>query len=290
MKITETQIKNLLTELENEVDDLVKSEKKTLKKAEGDEEGEGAPEMAPEGSAPAPEGSAPAGEGAPDMAPPDEGAGMAPEAEGAPAPEMGMEDPAAAGPVDPEALKAEYSKLAPEELKAHYMAAKAALFEAMGAAGGAPEGAAPAGPPAMGGAPEMGAPPAGPPAGMPPEGSAPAMKAEIPADMKNNPANGGSEKAAVPDAIKKSEAMVVELQAQVDLMAKALEMSLSTPVRKAMTGFSYVPQTEQALSKSEIQGRINKALAKGELSKSQKDKLLSYSLGNLKFDEIKDLV
>ncbi len=303
-------MKNILSEVETEITSLLKTESEALKKAkeDGDEASAPAesgpptesasPEAPPEASAGPAEGSAPPG------ASPEASAPMSPEAS-APAPEMGADPAAAQGPVDPEALKAEYSKLAPEELKAHYMACKAALFEMMGAA----QGAGPAGAPAPGApAPEASAPmppPMSPPA---PEASAPqpppAFKAEVPASMTKNPANGSALKdqaPTVPDAIKKSEmdSKVDDLEKQVELMAKALGIAmdhLGTPIRKAVTSIAHIPRTVEEApvvkepSRLDVKNRMLKAMSTGKLSKSDKEKLISYSLGNIAFDQIKDLL
>lgn len=312
MKIKDSQLKAIMAEVEAEIGALLKAEHAILAKAADDsadepsDEGSAAPAgpadaSADMGSAPA-EGSAPGPEASASPAPE---MGMAPE--GSPAPEMAPEgDPAAeAGPVDPEALKAEYAQLAPEELQMHYMACKAALAEVMG---GDPEGAAPAGPEAS--APGMGAPPAGP-AAAGPEASAmppPAMKAEVPADMKKNPANGGSEKAAVPDAIKSEpkmgedlkkslasrDAKVQELEQQIEMLVKAVELSLAQPMRKAVTSVNFVPRTESApakeLSKAEINARIAEIARNPSLKKSDRERIVSFSLGNIGVEQIKDLL
>jgi len=128
----------------------------------------------------------------------------------------------------------------------------------------------------------------------------PALKAEVPASMKNVPANGGTEKAAVPDAIKKSEAdlKIADLEKQIELMAKAVELSLGTPVRKAITSVAHIPRAtgdapqaeEKKLSKAEVQAKIRTAVASGKLTKSQKDQLFSYAVGNVEFDAVKDLL
>ena len=113
--------------------------------------------------------------------------------------------------------------------------------------------------------------------------------------MKSNPANGGTESAAVPDAIKKSEAKIADLTAQVDGLAKALEIALSTPVRKAVTSVAHIAKSEEhveakPLSKAEVQTKVRAALASGKLTKSQKDQLFSYSLGHIGLDQIASIL
>jgi hypothetical protein len=273
MKLKDSELKSILAEVETEIASLLKTEAAALKKAKEDEEAEetSAPEASAEGSAPMAEASAPPDEGsAPEASAPEAPApeasdpaaeASAPAPEEAPAPEASAADPAAeAGPVDPEALKAEYVKLPPESLKAHYMAAKAALFELMGAGGGA---AAPAP------APEASAPVA-PPAPAPEEAPVPAMKSE-------------------------QELKVADLEKQVELMAKALDIALGTPMRKAVTSVAHVPRTEEAAAvreptKAELKEQIRSALGSGKLTKSQKDQLFSYTLGNIDFSQVKDLL
>lgn len=197
---------------------------------------------------------------------------------------------------DPAALKEEYKALPPEELKAHYMAAKAALFELMG--GGA-EGSAPASPDAS---PAPAAPEASNTAAPGPTAPPPALKAE----MKAPPATGSlkDQAPAVPDAIEKGpslgkserDAEVEDLKQQVELLTKAMDLALHTPVRKAVTSVAYLPKTEdkpaenKPLSKSDVQDKMRKALQSGKLTKSQRESLFSYTLGNIEFDKIKDLL
>jgi hypothetical protein len=305
MKIKDSELKAILSEVESEIDNLLKSDAKTLAKAVGDKDPEdggnaasaGSESAAPaEGSAPAAEASSPtAGSPAPGA---EASAGTPPPAAETsnPAPEASASAPGAAapemeGPVDPEALKQEYMQLDPESLKVHYMACKAALFEVMGQqAGGspapAPEASAPVAPPA----------PAAPP---------PAMKAEIPASIKTVPANGDAlkdSKAALHDVkpLGKAEQVqqteeINDLRQQVELLTKAVDLALGTPVRKAVTSITHVPRTENQsekteLTKDQIQGKIRKALAAGKLTKNQKDQIFSYTLGNTKFDEISALL
>jgi hypothetical protein len=311
MKLKDSELKNILAEVETEIASLLKTEGDALKKAKDDGSEEG-PEASASESAPTEE-SAPAEGSAPEASAPaaDASASPAPEAS-APAPEMGAPeasasagdptapaaDPAADTVADPEALKAEYSKLDPETLKAHYMAAKAALFEVMGAAAGA--GA----PPEASASPAGMAPPTSPtPAPAAPEASntevpPPAFKAEIPASIKNVPATasldnaGGSGGKGGLDDVKKSEAKVQDLEKQVELLAKALELSIGTPVRKAVTGTESLEAAapSKELTKSDIKQKIRKAMESGKLTKSQREQLFSYTLGNTEFDQIKGLL
>lgn len=333
MKIKDSELKNILAEVEAELVGILKDTSADLRKAAGEDDGgsdEGGSEGG-EGSAPASEGAsegggeAPVAATAPESSAPAEGS-AAPEAS-APAPDAAMGDPAMdAGPVDPEALKAEYAKLAPEELKMHYLAAKAALFEAMGAADAAgPEAAAGApgmAPDAAGSAAPAPTPapmapaPAGPAAGPMDPMADPTMKAEVPADMKNNPANGGTQRAAVPDAIKagvkKSETDLVledlkksdseksdkikELETMVEGLAKALDLVVGQPMRKAATRISdvqFVPKTPEAaksLSKSEIETRLVNLVKAGKLDANQRERVISFSMGHASAEQIQDLL
>jgi hypothetical protein len=283
MKLKDSELKSILAEVEAELAALAKSEGATLRKAKDakdDKDSDEASGSAPaEGSAPSDaagspraEGSAPEASAAPG---PEASADSAPEASAsAPVPEASASaaDPAMeqSAPVDWESLKAEYAALDPESLKAHYTACKAALFEMMGAVG-------------EGSGVEASA-----SAGHEVSASPKAMKTEASASAKNAPANG--------DAIKKSEAKIADLEAQVSGLTKALELALGTPVRKAVTSVAHLPKTEgdvvsqRPLSKAEVKEKIRSALESRKLSKSEKDKLFAFTLGHIEFNEIKDLL
>ena len=309
MKIKDAQVKQILAEVEAEIGSLLKSETDRLAK--------GHDESAPEASASPGEGSegspsAPPAEGSESGPPPDASGAppdaSAPPADGAPPEAPGAPvDPAAdQGPADPEALMAEYAKLPPEELKVHFMACKAALAQVMGVD---PEaGASPEAPPAGPSAPPVAPSPS--PAGPPPGG--PLMQAEVPADLKNLPANGGSQKAAVPDAIKsesapevgtslsKAEDKVKELEAavadqdkQIELLVKAVDLVIGQPIRKAVTSVSFVPRADESKaepSKAEISAKLCEVIRSKKLSKSESERAISYSMGNIGYEQIKDLL
>lgn len=312
MKIKDSQVKAILDEVQAELGSLLDAETARLAKAveespgeapEGDAGGDSAPASAPgPADASAPPDAAPADASAsPDASAP---ADASASPEGAPA------DPAAdAGPVDPEALMAEYSKLPPEELKVHYMAAKAALAQIMG---GDPEAGGPAGAPPMdpatgsgpvgappdagAGSPPPGAPPMGPPGGAPPmdpNAPPPTMKAEPQASV---PATGGTQRAAVPDAIvHKSEdaTKIKDLEEQVELLVKAVDLVIGQPMRKAVTGVSFVPRTADSkapLSKEEINAKLGEVIRSRKLNKSESERAISYTMGNIGFEQIKDLL
>lgn len=316
--VNEQELDSILNELENDLGEYLASTQNRLAKAR--EEDGSAPSASAGGSpsasasAGSPSASAPgaeapeapsAGGEAPPAAPSPEGA--------APSPEAAPADPAAdAGPVDPAALEQEYAKLPPEELKAHYLAAKAALFAVMGAggpdAGGAPgapgagappagpdagaamappdAGAAPMGPPgAAPAAPPMAPPSAGPgPDEMPP----PAMKAEV----KVSQAGNGGQKAAVA----KSEDKVAELEATVEKLVKSLQKIVGQPMQKAVTGENYVPKTgdepapAKKLSKAEVNAKLNEATRNPSLKKSDRDLVNRYYEGEVSIDAIEHLL
>lgn len=245
LKLKDSELKSILAEVETELTGLFKAEDDNLEGTDPAVE-----DPAEVSAAPVDE----AAEGSPvEASPGDESASVpAEDVPGEESPEMDGDE------IDPEELQAEYAELPIEALKAHYMAAKAALFEAMGASG---EGT------------EESAPPAAPPVE-----AAPAMKSET-SVAKSEPMN----------------AKIAELESQLDLMAKAINLGFGTPVRKAITSVNYVPKggdvpVEKELSKSEIKEKIRSVLRTGKLSKSQEDMLFSYSIGNTSYDNIKDLL
>jgi len=313
MKIKDSEVKKILAEVETEIGALLKSESDRLAKGHEESPGEGS---ASEGSAGGPpEGSLSAPPGPEDTsgAPPMDGSGAPPVDDGSGAPPMdpsappdgavpppgAFQDPAAdQGPVDPEMLMAEYAKLPPEELKVHYMAAKAALAQVMG---GDPDGQGAIAPPPS---PS----PAGPPSPSPSPSPAPLAQAEVPADMKNLPANGGSQKAAVPDAIKSETAVEgtalakaqkdfdeksADLEKQIELLVKAVDMVIGQPIRKAVTGVSFVPRTvdpKAEPSKDEINAKLGEVIRGRKLSKSESERAIAYSMGHIGYEQIKDLL
>ena len=283
IKISDDELEAILAEVENDLTQVLKSESENLAKAVGDENDPDAGAPPPAGDAPAPGGEAsPEASAPPDAAPsapPEDSASpAAPPAEEGSAPA----DPAAEqGPMDVEGLKAEYSQLPPEELKMHYLAAKAAMFEVMQGAGGAAPGA-----PAP--APGAGAPP-------PPDPAAPpAMKSEVPAaqEVSASPGNGGMAKS---EALAKSEAKFEELAAQVDLLTKALDLSLATPQRRAVTSLSFLKKTESGeeevqLSKSEIMEKIGEKAKDPSLSKSDRSLINGFCVGSVDVKKIEHLL
>jgi hypothetical protein len=323
LKVSDNELQNILNELENDLSGYLSDTQNKLAKAR-EEDGSpspGASPGSPSASAGSPSASASASPSAsaapsaeegvsPDAsqmgAGPVEGEGM----EGAPEGEMGGEgmegapegmegqegmgqDPAAEQGIDPQALEAEYAQLPVEELKAHYLAAKSALFQVMGQqqGGGQPQGAAPAGPP--GGAPPMGA--GGPPGGAPPPemGAPPAMKNE----KQFAPSNGGGDGIPTSNGLevtRKSE--VSDLRAQLEAMAKVVNLLAGQPVQKAVTGLTYMGKGEPVESKKidldprAVTAKLTELTRNPGLKKSDRERITGYYEGTVKIDAIVDLL
>lgn len=327
LKIKESELKDILDEVASDLAKAFESEKDALKKAElAKDDAPGGDESPDEdaGSGPPAEGS----ESAPPAdasasAPPDAGAGGPPppdasaSPDGAPAPE-GM-DPAAeqAAALTPEALQAEYGKLAPEELDMHIKAAlsaKAAIAGAPGAPGvpGAPDAgglpppdasAAPM-PPDAGGLPPPGpsappmAPPAGGPPGLPP--GPPAMKAELKASPERNgkhsiDALGKSANEYISkkyeDEISELRALAKSQQEDVENLTKILTKVLEQPLRKAVTTVAHLPKVEEKreLNAVNIHARLKELSAKPDLKKSDRQLINDFYDGRVKADKLAPL-
>jgi hypothetical protein len=317
LKVSSQELDAILGELEGELSGILAGTQNKLSKAREEEGspsagmgsasasagspsasagGEGAPEGDPTASAGAPP-SAPPSAGPPAGSPPPGAApaGAAPAGEpgmeGAPAGEPGMEgapggDPAAAGqgPMDPQALEAEYAQLPLEELKAHYLAAKAALYAQMQGGGeqGAPQGAPPAAPPA---GPSAGAPPAGPPPADPSAGAPPLAQS-----AKNKFGTGSGSGG---ELVKKSEDA---LQAQVDALTKIVSAFVNKPMQKAITGTTYVAKSEgdapaaKSLNPNEVTAQLSTLTRSPDLKKSDRDLITGYYEGRTKLDAIVHLL
>lgn len=286
MTIKKSELQDILSTVENEIADLLKSQSGKLRKAGepgeasagGADDGAGGPDSSATAPAPSAPGDASAGapEGAPAEGAPAEGA----PAEGAPAEGA----PGEGQPADPAALEAEYEKLPPEELKAHYLACKAALMKVMGGQEQGAEGGAPGAPPAPEGAAPEGAAPEG--AGAPPPGAAPAgpegsapppqMKSQMPA----NKANGGMVKSET-DTLKE----------QVTLLTKALTMFVEAPSRKAATSIpSGMVASGTPMTKSEITAKLTAVTADPKLSKANRDLVDGYYNRSVSVESIKHLL
>jgi hypothetical protein len=304
-KIKESELKALLDEVATDLSKAFESEKDKLVKAEEVEKSALAKDDAPgeePDESPAADASAP-----PDAAPapsPEEGSESAPapdasaSPDGAPAPDAAM-DPAAdaAAALTPEALQAEYSKLAPEELDMHIkaaLAAKAAVAGAPDASAGAPPMAPPdASAPA-------GAPPAGPPS--PPMPDDPmALKSEISAGSKK--ASGGQVKAggslgksenekATDDKIAALEALVKSQGEDNENLAKAIKLMIEQPLRKAVTSVAHLPKVEAEkapLTKASINARLKELSMKPDLKKSDRALINDFYDGRVKADALAPL-
>lgn len=301
IKVSDTELTAILNELESDLGDLLGSAAGKLAKSREEDEGSAAgsaPAAASasaeggEGSAPAPEASASAAPPAPEASAPapEASAAPAPDAAAAPEADAGMEQ----GPVDPAALEAEYAKLPPEELKAHYLAAKAALFAVMGgASAGAPAGAPPDASASAAPVPP-GASAAPAPSAVPPPPPAPSAPAAGPSATPVDPTLG---KAAMPSnpngSLGKSE--VDDLKAQVATMAKALSLLAGSPMRKAITDLSYVPKAGEEkpavkLTKGEVLGKLKEVTRNPSLQKSDRDLINRYCEGGVDVSAIEHLL
>jgi hypothetical protein len=129
------------------------------------------------------------------------------------------------------------------------------------------------------------------------------MKAEVPASMKNPPANGGTSRAAVPDSVQggtvakselnAAESKIAELTAQVEGLAKAVEAALSRPQRRAVTSVSFLGKSEvgdKEPTREEIKERLSEVAKSPTLKKSDRERIISYTVGNIGYEQIKDLL
>lgn len=310
--LSKAQLDRVLAQVTDDVAELLKSEADEGVKLSKADEGEETPaEKKPEGSStepPAPEASPEASADAPPAG--DESA-PAPEASAEGSPEG---DPAADAGLTPEALQAEYAKLPPEELKMHFLAAKAALMAVMGS----DDGQAP---------PEASAPPAAPPAAAGPEGSAVAPEASTPPmgkkELKMGDGSGGkitpgkmakSEDVVIPaeilerltkaeaalsqvEDLKKSladkDAQISQFEEKMGQVAAGFQKLMNRPMRKSVTGISYIqkPGSESGadvsrLSKTEVVQKLTEVTASSTLTKSDRDLINSYVVGNVPVDAV----
>lgn len=285
LTIKQSELESLLAEVEQEIGQILKSESDKLVKAHPGEEtsGEEEPDMSATDDSGDDSGSAPpAGdESAPAGGPPgDVSAGGPPADAGSPpvdasAPPAGdpMSDPAAgaagdpaaeSGPMDMDALAAEYAKLPPEELKMHYLAAKQAIFQMMGG------GADPSADPASAGAPPMDAgspPPASP---SPSPSAPPAMKMELSSIQPSGKVSDGEDKlAAVQQSGKVSNGE--DKLASVSLKGKITskeELNWNKQPGGAVAGIGGKPNGENPLGKSEKDAEIE--LLKAQVEEQNK--------------------
>lgn len=305
-KMKDSELKALLKSVEAEIGAALASEASRLSKAIGDEpEGD-------EGSA-APEHSEPDGDEADAVPPPPDSEGSlgghkesAEESheESAPGPETSVgPETAEGGEGDPEALKAEYIQLGqenPEALKAHYLACVEALQTIMGGGEQSAPPGAPAGP-----GPEASAPgPVGPGPGGPPI----AQKMELGSIA---PTSGGSGKDRLVEVAPKGQigagkdrlaevAVKSEMQAELDTLRKnqdmlvnALDKFLGHPLRKAVVGVGSVTaggQPAKNFTRDEAKAALNAKLQNGSLKKSDRERVIAFTVGNINVDDIRDLL
>lgn len=254
VKIDDELLQGVLDEVRAQIFGLAKAE------VSPPPEEESAEASAPAAPAAAEANPAPAPEASP------EAAEAAPEA---PAP-VDPAAPAPDAPMDLEGLKAEYAQLPPEELKMHFLACKAAMMALAGgmeASAPAPE-ASPAAPAPA--APAMGA----------------AMKSEV---------------ATVAAALKKSQADyelvssdLASTKENMQILAEALEALVSSPVRKAVTGLSYVPRNgtteKSSFTKEEATKILNARMRDPDLKKSDRQLVNQYMTGSKQIEDIQHLL
>ncbi len=305
MTMTDSELRALMSEVQGELDSILKSEGKKLSKAHPGEEtaseipadesatssDEGSETPAPAESAPADESAPPSGDEGESDAPP--GApGDAPPADPAQGSDPAMDGQA----MDPEAIKAELAQLPMEHVKALYLAAKEVIFAQMGGAGGPPgaPGMDAGAPPVAPLSPEMGsAPPGSSPPGSPPmdPNAPPALKAEMKA---STPADGDqkilgkSESAQIADLKKK----VSDFEEITSKFMTVMEKAISVPARKAVTSIVDLAKSApsaESLSKAEVNVRLDRA-ARTKLSKNDRALINQYSVGAIGVEGIRHLL
>ncbi len=341
-KIKDDELRTLMAEVQEQLGTVLEGERDKLAKASPGEAI--SPEVPADTSATSPKddggspeaSAAPTDGGSPESSAegtatgeetPGESTPGAPDAD-APA---GGEDPAAAGAegdgefvTDPQVLQAEYAKLPPEVLKAHYLACKAALWSVVGQDDGsagaapdaaaapaapAPDAAAAGAPPVPGADPTAGAavpPPAPAPApdasaAVPPPAASPSPSPDLPppaqkAEMSiNAEANGGKITKSEREAQLESELAKVQglTKSLVELTTKLIQR----PQRKAVTALSELGKSEpstptvnvESMTKSEIIARLNEK-ARGELKKSDRELINSFCVGSADVKQIAHLL
>lgn len=271
IQLTAEEVESLIADVEREIaDSLGKSEPRLAKADDGDDK-----PADKDAASPSPAGPPPADASASPSAPPPGPDAGPPPASPEPSPDASA-SPESAAPADMGALKAAYAELPPDQLEMHYLAVKAALAEKMGGQSPSIEAGAP---PGAGSPPAASPSPAGPPT----------EKNEI----APSPGNGGK-------AMEKSEVAtpeVVELRKHVDVLTRAVEL-LATPQRKAVTSVAFLSKGEEqkpkidSLTKGEIKARLADKIRTsfGTLSKSDKDAIRAYEVGETTADKIAHLL
>lgn len=311
--IDDAQLKSILSEVTSELDVMMKSEMEKLAKARPGEstpdEGESDKSKTdPSGdntsaasASPDPASASPDAAGSDSAPPAPDASASAPPADASAAPPADGSapggDPAAqAGPIDPQQLMAEYTKLSPEDLKLHYLACKEALVQVLGAAGGDPSASAPpAGPSAPPAA--ASAPPPPPAASAPPapDASGPTIKAEIPAG-KEMPSD---KKAIGENPLHKAEidglkTQLAQQETVMSTLVKAVKTVLEAPLRKSITSVADITVPAKidvtALSRAEIRAKLNTVAQSTTLSKSDRDLIVGFDVGTVKADKVAHLL
>lgn len=311
MKLNKSELNKLLSQVTDDVQEMLKHETDEGEALSKADEGEEAPaEKTPEGSSSETPEAPPAPSDAGPPAGPEASASPEGSPEGSPdgAPEGSPDggDPAADGGATPEALQAEYAQLPPEELKMHFLACKAALMASMSGQPGADDGSAGA-PPA---GPEASAAPMGPPAG--PEASAPVppapqfgkkeFKAEGSGGQMSKSEKDFSERLskaekaiAEVDELKKSiaskDVLIAGLEENIGKVAEGFKTLLTRQqvMRKSLTGISYAnkPGVDapaagadfSTMSKSEVVQKLNEVTASPNLSSADRSLITRFVVG-----------
>lgn len=319
-QIDETQLQSILSEVEAELGKLAKSDLAKARPGENteSEDTSDASTTDPTGDNTSAASASPdAASASPDAAgsdgppPADDGSAAAPPpgADDGSAPPPGADDGSAAGgdpaspdqgPIDPQALMAEYSKLAPEDQKLHYMCLKQVLMQTLAGAGADPgsapgadagAGAPPPGADAGAGAPPPGASPAGPPpdasAGAPPP---PTLKAE--SGMSNDPkANGDLSKVTGGASLNKAE-FDAAVEAAIAPLFKAVKHVLEAPLRKSVKSAADLPAAAapavdvSQMSREQVRAKLSEKLKAGTMTKSEKDLMIGFDTGKVKAIQI----
>lgn len=290
MKTTRTfsdqELHDLVNEVAQDLKGALAGEANRLNKAAPDDLPDDGPGSAPPGPGPsvppsAPPSAPPAGDAAEgsQSASPEAPPGSPPAEDSVP-PEGDPAGEQAGGPVDFEALKAEYAKLPPEELKMQYMACKEALYEVLGAGGGDPAaGASPAPGP---GAPGASAPAAPPPGG--PGGPQMALKNELKANggqIKVGKSEADAKFADVKKSLDEKDAKLVELTKNFESLVGVVDKVLGQPIRRAVTGVNFVAKTEDGStsapkSKDDITKILTEKSRDPSLKKNDRDAINRY--------------
>jgi hypothetical protein len=192
----------------------------------------------------------------------------APEAPPAVPDEAPSAPPVTPAPMDPMQMVASMQDLPLEQIKPLYDAVKALVFSKMQAAQQSVAAPAPAAPMAPA-APAMAAPP-------------PAMKAEVKMSSDNDADDCGPMTKKSESATSEIELLKAELRTtneKFEVLSKALELVVSTPVRKAVTGISHIAKSEVAaapLNKSDVDAKLRTHIRNPQLAKSDREAINAY--------------